>query len=143
MPTFVSRDPFLSVRADSSCGRQNGTSHQSNGHHDSAEDEFLKLSQPQQEVLLLHGPRQKYTLEVAKDIPELHNDRELLVQVLAIALNPVDWKGNDYGFGSPSYPWVHGRDFAGIVVKAPEAPSRIKAGDVVFGPSTGSCCSTT
>jgi NADPH:quinone reductase-like Zn-dependent oxidoreductase len=48
----------------------------------------------------------------------------------------VDWKGNDYGFGQPSYPWVNGRDFAGIVVKAPRKPSRIQQGDVVFGPST-------
>lgn len=139
---------FLSVRADSNSGRANGASKQFNGyangvngHNGSTADEFLKLSKPQQDVLLLHGPRQKYTLEPATDIPELHDERELLVQVLAIALNPVDWKGADFGFGSPSYPWVHGRDFAGIVVKAPERASRIQTGDVVFGPSTGACCS--
>ena len=57
-------------------------------------------------------------------------------QVLAIGLNPVDWKGADYGFSQPSYPWVNGRDFAGIVVKGPKRPSRIHTGDVVFGPST-------
>lgn len=100
------------------------------------EDEFLRLSSPQQDVLLLHGPRQKYSLEKAKKIPELRGDDEILVQVLAIGLNPVDWKGADYGFGQPSYPWVNGRDFAGIVVKAPRKPSRIQQGDVVFGPST-------
>ena len=33
-------------------------------------------------------------------------------------------------------PWVNGRDFAGIVVRAPRAPSRIKIGDIVCGPST-------
>ena len=71
-----------------------------------------------------------------RDIPELHGDDEILVQVLAIGLNPVDWKGADYGFGQPSYPWVNGRDFSGIVVKAPRKPSRIQLGDVVFGPST-------
>jgi dimethyl sulfone monooxygenase SfnG len=106
------------------------------GNHRSADDEFLRLSSPQQDVLLLHGPRQKYSLEKAKDIPELRGDDEILVQVLAIGLNPVDWKGNDYGFGQPSYPWVNGRDFAGIVVKAPRKPSRVQQGDVVFGPST-------
>lgn len=102
----------------------------------SSDDEFLRLSSPQQDVLLLHGPRQKYSLEKAKDIPELRGDDEILIQVLAIGLNPVDWKGADYGFGQPSYPWVNGRDFAGIVVKAPRKPSRIQQGDVVFGPST-------
>lgn len=100
------------------------------------EDEFLRLEKPQQDLLLLHGPRQKYTLEKSKEIPELHGDDEILVQTLAIGLNPVDWKGADYGFSQPSYPWVNGRDFAGIVVKGSRKESRIKQGDVVFGPST-------
>jgi NADPH:quinone reductase-like Zn-dependent oxidoreductase len=102
------------------------------------DDEFLKLSSPQQDILLLHGPRQKYSLEHSANIPELRGDSEVLVQVLAIGLNPVDWKGADYGFGQPSYPWINGRDFAGIVVKGPRKSSngRIQQGDVVFGPST-------
>jgi NADPH:quinone reductase-like Zn-dependent oxidoreductase len=112
----------------------------SNGHTASTkaqdEDEFLRLEKPQQDLLLLHGPRQKYTLEKAKEIPELRGDDEILVQTLAIGLNPVDWKGADYGFSQPSYPWINGRDFAGIVVKAPRKESRIKQGDIVFGPST-------
>ncbi|KAK3705880.1 hypothetical protein LTR37_013033 [Vermiconidia calcicola] len=116
----------------------NGTvnGHSSGSSHRSFDDEFLRLSSPQQDVLLLHGPRQKYSLEKAKDIPELRGDDEVLIQVLAIGLNPVDWKGADYGFSQPSYPWVNGRDFAGIVVKAPRKPSRVQQGDVVFGPST-------
>lgn len=60
-------------------------------------DEFIRLDSPQQDVLLLHGPRQKYSLEKAQEIPELRSDREILIQVLAIGLNPVDWKGADYG----------------------------------------------
>lgn len=60
-------------------------------------DEFLQLSQPQQDVLLLHGPGKRYSLEKQKDIPTLKTDREVLIQVLAIGLNPVDWKGPDYG----------------------------------------------
>ena len=101
-------------------------------------DQFLRLAEPQQDLLLLHGPRQKYSLAKAQDIPILKDDREILVQVLAIGLNPVDWKGVDYDFGQPSYPWVNGRDFAGIVVRPPREKysSRIKQGDIVFGPST-------
>ncbi|KAK4903158.1 hypothetical protein LTR27_000086 [Elasticomyces elasticus] len=116
-------------------GTTNGTSH-TNGASTSRDDEFLRLAAPQQDILLLHGPRQKYSLEHAKDIPELRGEHEILVQVLAIGLNPVDWKGADYGFSQPSYPWVNGRDFAGIVVKAPRKSSRVQQGDVVFGPST-------
>lgn len=117
-------------------GSSNHGTNGTNGTSTAHEDEFLKLSSPQQDLLLLHGPRQKYSLERAKDIPELRGDDEILVQVLAIGLNPVDWKGADYGFSQPSYPWVNGRDFAGIVVKAARKPSRIQQGDVVFGPST-------
>lgn len=98
-----------------------GTNGLSNGHtdrstnastdedvHDEDElhdDHFLRLAEPQQDILLLHGPRQKYSLAKAQDIPTLKDDREILVQVLAIGLNPVDWKGADYDFGQPSYPW--------------------------------------
>lgn len=114
-------------------GYSNGNSHATKGVY---EDEFLRLPAPQQDILLLHGPRQKYSLERAKDIPELRGDREILVQVLAIGLNPVDWKGADYGFGQPSYPWINGRDFAGIVVRAPRTQGRIQQGDIVFGAST-------
>jgi len=112
------------------------TNGHTNGTHTDRGDEFLKLASPQQDLLLLHGPGKKYSLERAKAIPELRGDNEILVQVLAIGLNPVDWKGADYGFSQPSYPWINGRDFAGIVVKAPRKPSRIQQGDVVFGPST-------
>ncbi|GME41635.1 Alcohol dehydrogenase superfamily zinc-containing [Neofusicoccum parvum] len=188
MPTSLASGPFLSLRHDPDCGRQNEPS-ALNGHsttdsyHSSAspapfsslrtgrptsslsslshstlpthvanhanhangtngtqqytvDDDFLKLGAPQQDVLLLHGPRQKYSLEKAKEIPSLKSDDEILIQVLAIGLNPVDWKGPDYNFGQPSYPWVNGRDFAGLVVRAPRKPSRIQSGDVVFGPST-------
>ena len=74
------------------------------------EDVFQHLPKPQQDVLLLHGPRQKYALEKNAQIPELRSDREILIQVregltraiahadriaqvVAIGLNPVDWKG--------------------------------------------------
>ncbi|TKA58755.1 hypothetical protein B0A55_12635 [Friedmanniomyces simplex] len=160
MPSQVSSSPFLSLKPDENCGPSkeqttlptrnfaglNGTSNGVNGHangdshgppngsHTKPADEFLRLASPQQDMLLLHGPRQKYSLEQAKDIPELRGEHEILVQVLVIGLNPVDWKGADYGFSQPSYPWVNGRDFAGIV--APRKSSRVQQGDVVFGPST-------
>lgn len=176
MPSILSTSPFVSLRPDAGCGRQqhsngstenelvhrqkastngvtNGDRPEANGSASESDDEFLRLSKPQQDVLLLKGPAQRYSLEQAQDVPDLKHDREILVQVLAIGLNPVDWKGPDYGkvrrnllfpaprltgpgFGQPSYPWINGRDFAGIVVRESRKPSRIKTGDVVFGPST-------
>ena len=45
---------------------------------------FQHLPKIQQNVLLLHGPRQKYTLDRNGHIPELRSNREILVQVNAI-----------------------------------------------------------
>lgn len=117
-------------------GSLNSTANGNGSTSSTHNDEFLRLDAPQQDLLLLHGPRQKYKLEHSAAIPELQGEREILVQVLAIGLNPVDWKGADYGFSQPSYPWVNGRDFAGIVVRACRTNSRVQQGDVVFGPST-------
>ena len=44
-------------------------------------DAFQHLPRPQQDVLLLHGPRQKYSLQTTGQIPELRAEREILVQV--------------------------------------------------------------
>lgn len=45
------------------------------------DDQFHRLPKPQQEILVIHGPRQRYRLEKAHDIPELKSDQEILVQV--------------------------------------------------------------
>lgn len=42
------------------------------------------------------------------------------------------WNFSDYNFGLPSFPWVNGRDFAGIVVKGPQSSSRVTIGDAVI-----------
>ncbi|KAL9612088.1 MAG: hypothetical protein Q9167_003310 [Letrouitia subvulpina] len=53
-----------------------------NGHAQAPdEDGFQHLPKLQQDILLLHGPRQKYSLEINGQIPELRLDREILIQV--------------------------------------------------------------
>lgn len=62
----------------------NGNDRQSetNGNLNSSRDDaFQHLPKPQQEILQLHGPRQKYCLDKAGEIPELRSEREILVQV--------------------------------------------------------------
>ena len=54
------------------------------------EDLFQHLAKPQQDVLLLHGPRQKYALEKNAQIPEMRSDREILIQVRRGLLRPID-----------------------------------------------------
>lgn len=78
MPS-VSREEYASANAqtneDVNALKING---ELNGNHD---DTFQHLPKPQQDILQLHGPRQKYCLEKAGEIPELRSDREILVQV--------------------------------------------------------------
>ncbi|KAG0650527.1 Trans-enoyl reductase lepG [Hyphodiscus hymeniophilus] len=89
-----------------------------------------------QEVLLLHAPKQKYAHVKKHPIPSLKNDREMLVQVEVVGLNPIDWKAPDFGFGLPNLPCISGRDLAGRVVDAPKTSSRFKVGDNVIAIST-------
>lgn len=88
-----------------------------------------------QSVLLIHGPGEEYKLAQNQDVPQPKSDHEILVKVIAVGLNSVDWKGPDNNFGLPSLPWINGRDFAGIAVKASKKLRRIKVGDVILSPS--------
>lgn len=44
-----------------------------------------------QQQLLLHAPRQPYQLHHEAEVPAMAFG-ELLVEVLAMGLNPIDWK---------------------------------------------------
>ena len=57
--------------------------------HEDSEPEF---SVPHQAVLLLHAPKQKYAHTKEQPIPRLESDREMLVEVEVVGLNPIDWK---------------------------------------------------
>jgi hypothetical protein len=94
------------------------------------------LSESGQDVLLIHGPGQEYKLTQNHRIPSLNAENEILVKVIAVGLNPIDWKGPEYNFGLPSLPWINGRDLAGVVVKAHKTLRRIRIGDVILSPST-------
>ena len=61
-----------------------GDAPKTNGHFNGAYDAFQHLPKPQQDILQLYGPRQKYSLEKAGEIPELRSDREILIQVRRI-----------------------------------------------------------
>jgi NADPH:quinone reductase-like Zn-dependent oxidoreductase len=86
-----------------------------------------------QSQLLLHEAKTPYKVEDARSIPELLPG-ELLVQVQAIGLNPIDWKSasvnlwlhtyyltdnelSEYGFALPAFPCVNGREFVGQIVR--------------------------
>ncbi|KAJ5758714.1 hypothetical protein N7520_005870 [Penicillium odoratum] len=89
-----------------------------------------------QRVLLLKAAREQYTLVDDHHVPSILHPGEVLVKVLAIGLNPIDWKGPAYNFGIPSLPWINGRDLAGLVLQVPNESSRLRVGDIVLVPST-------
>ncbi|TVY49846.1 Zinc-binding alcohol dehydrogenase domain-containing protein cipB [Lachnellula occidentalis] len=60
-------------------------------------------------------------------------DHEILVKNGAVAVNPIDWKTQDYAFFPLIYPTILGQDVAGTVVEVGSAVSRFRKGDRVLG----------
>jgi NADPH:quinone reductase-like Zn-dependent oxidoreductase len=90
-----------------------------------------------------YGPPDVVTVEeVEKPVPA---DDEVLVRVVAAAVNPLDYhymRGSPYvlrlaaGIGTPTDPRV-GVDFAGVVEATGNAVTRFAVGDEVFGGANG------
>ncbi|KAJ5972591.1 Alcohol dehydrogenase superfamily zinc-type [Penicillium vulpinum] len=96
----------------------------------------VEYSVPTSQIaLVLQGLRQPYTLTPAHPVPLVSHPDELMIKIHAIGLNPIDWKSVDYGFGIPCLPYIAGRDFAGVVVKASHG-SAYAEGDMVLCAST-------
>lgn len=61
---------------------------------------------------------------------------QMLIEVKAVSINPVDYKLNNINTGflpGAKLPKIVGTDFAGIVRNTAEGESRFKAGDSVYG----------
>lgn len=76
-------------------------------------------------------------LELRHDLPEPSpNAHEILVEVHASSINPIDWKlrrGNLRRVMRQSFPFIPGRDFAGVVLECGSHATGVALGDVVFG----------
>jgi NADPH:quinone reductase-like Zn-dependent oxidoreductase len=57
---------------------------------------------------------------------------DIIVKNHSIAINPVDWKIQDYGLFIQKWPTVLGTDIAGEVVEVGSNVSNFKKGDRVF-----------
>ncbi|BGP12135.1 hypothetical protein JCM10213_004700 [Rhodosporidiobolus nylandii] len=60
---------------------------------------------------------------------------EVLIKVHAVAVQPVDWKIQDYDFFVKQYPFILGTDVAGEVLEVGEGVTHVKKGDRVLGHS--------
>ncbi|KAH6876439.1 chaperonin 10-like protein [Thelonectria olida] len=65
-----------------------------------------------------------------RPVPEPKED-EILVRNHSIALNPVDWKQQAWGFGIETYPTILGSDIAGTVERTGPNQKDFKKGDRV------------
>ncbi|KAG9258128.1 chaperonin 10-like protein [Emericellopsis atlantica] len=96
----------------------------------------LKSLPQSQRVLLLHGKGQQYQVHADGDVPQLRYG-DLLVEIHAIGLNPIDWKSAAFGFGLPQLPSLNRREFVGkIVASEVEEECALKPGEWVLAVST-------
>lgn len=58
---------------------------------------------------------------------------EVVIRVVNAAVNPVDWKIQDYGLFIQSYPNILGTDVAGEIVQVGSQVERLKVGQRVLG----------
>ena len=66
----------------------------------------------------------------SKDVQE-PKAGEVLVELRAVGLNPMDWMMRDFGMFVPSWPAIFGYDGAGVVTKVGEGVTNVKVGDKV------------
>src|SRR5215469_7844874 len=75
-------------------------------------------------------------VQTQKPIPQLLSKSELLIQVLSMSLNPIDYKIPELGLASKfvvGTPAAPGRDFCGKVIATHGANDRFTMGQTVFG----------
>lgn len=83
-----------------------------------------------QKALYLLEPKGKFAVQ-ERDVQE-PGPGEVLVEIHATALNPVDWKIQAFDFFIKDYPAVLGTDAAGIVKKVGAGVTNVAVGDKVL-----------
>ena len=90
-----------------------------------------------QKALIVPGPKAPWTLRTDWPVPT-PAAHEVLVKVMATALNPTDWKSQVYApWFVPGYPLVGGLDGAGIVEDVGAAVTTFAKGDRVYASISG------
>jgi len=82
-----------------------------------------------QKALLLTGVKEELVIK-STDTPKA-GPGELLVHVESTALNPVDWKVQETGWGVEQYPVILGTDSAGVVAALGEGVAEFAVGDKI------------
>ena len=64
--------------------------------------------------------------------PQDLGPHEVLIRTHAVGLNHIDWKSVDYNYCLPAFPWVIGREMAGVVERVGSAVDSIHVGERVW-----------
>ena len=81
------------------------------------------------------GSSKELKFESNVPIPQL-GDNQVLVNVKAVGVNPIDAYVRTGGFGPQPFPYIPGMDFAGTVKAVGSNVSSVKEGDRVYGSTT-------
>ncbi|KAK8212257.1 quinone reductase [Phyllosticta capitalensis] len=72
-------------------------------------------------------------LKVDTALPPAPGPSEVVIKNAVVAVNPVDWKIQDYGFLVEHYPTILGEDVAGIIQEVGSGVTRFRKGQRVIG----------
>lgn len=78
---------------------------------------------------LVGGDLGQYRIDANVEIPK-PKPGTMLCRVMAVALNPADWKMIDFSASTGS---IGGNDFAGEVIEVGDGVTRFQKGDRIFG----------
>lgn len=87
---------------------------------------------PRSNPALLVVGKGQYEIRESYPFPSLSHDKEVVIQTKAVGLNPIDWKSVEYGFCLPEFPWITGREMAGIVEEVGSGVVNLKPGQRVW-----------
>lgn len=87
---------------------------------------------PSTQNALMVTPDRSYRLEQNFPVPQELGKDEVMIRTRAVGLNHIDWKSVESNSCLPDFPWVMGREMAGVVEKVGPDVSRMKAGDAVW-----------
>lgn len=81
------------------------------------------------------GDSKQLKFESSVPIPQL-DDNQVIVEVKAVGVNPIDPYVRNGGFGPQPFPYIPGMDFAGNVKAVGKNVTAVKQGDRVYGSTT-------
>ena len=95
-----------------------------------SEQSSSPLSRPNRALVV--ASKRCYDIVDSHPFPSLEHDREVIISNKAVGLNPIDWKSVDYNFCLPEFPWITGREMAGVVEAVGPNVKDLKIGDRVW-----------